>query len=207
MHWVRKSQQIRRQSQYERRSHIGPKALHRSSKASWWWRLGRRPCLRDDDCVLPADSTRRNRGGARNCVGLPGALSALSGRGGASLDRVRPHSRPPPSQAVPSLGGLSAAVATTTAGPLAYRDRGRGPTNDALLGDATVMKGRKCGFCLALVGVALLLCCNARRATQSVSSTSASSSMLHDLRSLAELKAAFNAGIGKPRIILLLSPT
>jgi hypothetical protein len=31
--------------------------------------------------------------------------------------------------------------------------------------------------------------------------------MLHDLRSLAELKAAFNAGIGKPRIILLLSPT
>jgi hypothetical protein len=69
------------------------------------------------------------------------------------------------------------------------------------------MKKTRCCFCLALVAIALLLCCNARGTTQSVSSASTSSSALHDLKSLAELEAAFNADIGKPRIVLLLSPT
>jgi hypothetical protein len=69
------------------------------------------------------------------------------------------------------------------------------------------MKNLRCCFCLALVVIALLLCCNSRGTTQSVSSTSTSSSTLHDLKSLAELKAVFNADLGKPRIVLLLSPT
>jgi hypothetical protein len=53
---------------------------------------------------------------------------------------------------------------------------------------------------LALVAAALLLCCNGRQST-------ASGAQLHDLRSLAELKATFNTDLGKPRIVLLLSPT
>jgi hypothetical protein len=53
---------------------------------------------------------------------------------------------------------------------------------------------------LALVTATLLLCCNGRRSTGSAAA-------LHDLKGLAELKTTFNADLGKPRIVLLLSPT
>ena len=59
------------------------------------------------------------------------------------------------------------------------------------------MTGRRC---TTLVLAALLAACGGRQ-------PHAKAAPLHELKGVADLAAAFNADAGKPRVVLLLSPT